>query len=384
MSCTNCFNGCEIVSDRCVKYTGIDIPELGIQTGDSLSHVEQSITTYLVSVLNGSGVKIDISSVTVCNTVQKYLPVCSACTDVSIVDISTALIKAACDLQGQIDDVVTDINTINDTLTELNSTYSKVCLTSPPAGTINVNDTHSVLQAVIDNFCALKLSLNQYVTINDIDAFIQAFLDENDTSNKYYNRMIPYVAVEYYGPISGNFDGTGKGLDSGPFEKIYLCNGANPGVPDKRGVVGVGITDGTMFGGTMPSKTNPSLSPFNPTYTLNDPIIGDNAVQLVKNQMPSHTHIATVTINDPGHIHTSVDHGYQANKVNCDGDCDSFPENTSPSYLPTTSSETGLKGTQLPGVPGQNVFVTNDTQGENLPHANNQPALACYYIIYIP
>lgn len=32
MSCTNCFNGCtEITSDKCVRYTGTNIPELGIQ-----------------------------------------------------------------------------------------------------------------------------------------------------------------------------------------------------------------------------------------------------------------------------------------------------------------------------------------------------------------
>ena len=43
-NCTDCYNGCtEIVSDRCVKYTGIDVPVLGIQTGDTLSHVEESI-----------------------------------------------------------------------------------------------------------------------------------------------------------------------------------------------------------------------------------------------------------------------------------------------------------------------------------------------------
>ena len=47
-NCSNCYNGCtEIVSDRCVKYTGINIPALGIQNGDTLSAVEESITTYI-------------------------------------------------------------------------------------------------------------------------------------------------------------------------------------------------------------------------------------------------------------------------------------------------------------------------------------------------
>ena len=113
-NCTNCFNGCtEIVSDRCVRYTGIDIPELGILTGDTLSSVEQSITTYLVSVLDGSGVKIDLSSIDICLLVQSYLPVCSACTDISIADIAKALIQAVCDLQEQVDAIVAELAILN-------------------------------------------------------------------------------------------------------------------------------------------------------------------------------------------------------------------------------------------------------------------------------
>ena len=30
------------------------------------------------------------------------------------------------------------------------------------------------------------------------------------------------------------------------------------------------------------------------------------------------------------------------------------------------------------------ISVTNALTGGSLPHANNQPALACYYIMYIP
>jgi len=50
MSCKDCFNGCaETVSDQCVKYTGIDIPALGIENGDSLASVESALVTYLLS-----------------------------------------------------------------------------------------------------------------------------------------------------------------------------------------------------------------------------------------------------------------------------------------------------------------------------------------------
>ena len=114
-NCNNCFNGCtETISDQCIRYTGIDVPELGISTGDPLSVIEQSLTTFLVSTLNGSGVKIDLSSIDVCTAVQQYLPTCG---ELSIADISKALIQAACDIQDQVD-------AINATLAVLNADYT--------------------------------------------------------------------------------------------------------------------------------------------------------------------------------------------------------------------------------------------------------------------
>ena len=218
-NCNNCFNGCtEIVSDKCVRYTGINIPTLGIETGDTLFSVEQSITTYLVSVLNGSGVKIDISTIDVCTVVQKYLPVCSGCVDVSIADISKALIQAACDLQEQIDDLVAEFQI-------LNGDYNVSCLD----GVMPSSNTHDVVQAVITKLCEVEVNLaalaldleTNYVTYTELPALIQAYLNSQNLSTKYYNRMIPFTVVEYYGTITGNFDGTGKGLDNGPWEKIY-------------------------------------------------------------------------------------------------------------------------------------------------------------------
>src|SRR6478609_6110846 len=100
MSCTNCYGGCtNIVSDQCVRYTGIDVPVLGIQNGDSLSVVEQSLITFLTSVLDGTGIKPNIPSEIICSLVQGYLPVCE---DLSEVDLIKALIQSACDLQTQI------------------------------------------------------------------------------------------------------------------------------------------------------------------------------------------------------------------------------------------------------------------------------------------
>ena len=145
-NCSNCYNGCtEIVSDRCVKYTGIDVPVLGIKTGDSLSFVEQALITFLTSTLDGTGIKIDLGTTVVCNLVQQYLPTCG---DLTIVDISKALIEAACDLQEQVD-------AIDDTLTILNADYTIGCLTGVTAS----SDTHAIVQAVITKLCQVQVDL---------------------------------------------------------------------------------------------------------------------------------------------------------------------------------------------------------------------------------
>jgi hypothetical protein len=372
-NCSNCYNGCtEIVSDRCVKYTGIDVPVLGIQTGDSLSFVEQALITFLTSTLDGTGIKIDLGTTVICNLVQQYLPTCK---DLSIVDISIALIQAACDLQAEVD-------AIDATLTTLNADYTIQCLTGVTAS----SDTHAIVQSVINTLCALQVDFdilvaslpNTYVSIASINSYIAAYLASVPSgSSKYYNRMIPYAVVEYYGPIGGNFDGTGKGLDSGPFEKIYLCNGQN-GTPDKRGRVGVGTTDGSMLGLTLPTDTNPSTSPFNPLYSLGGSGGTSNQTVLSKLQIPAHTHVAAVTINDPGHSHTyqtRINNDY-AQFSNDEREVTIFTQST----LQTSTSLTGLKGTGA----GQNVFVTNASEGGNGAHSNVQVGLGCYYIQYRP
>ena len=356
-TCSNCYNGCtEIVSDRCVKYTGIDVPVLGIQTGDSLSFVEQALITFLVSTLDGTGVKIDLAPTVVCNLVQKYLPTCK---DLSIVDISKALIQAACDLQVQ-------VNTINATLATLNADYTIGCLTEVTAS----SDTHAIVQAVINKLCqvqvdltALTLNLSTNYSRNgaQLDAYIANYLATNaPSSNLISNRMVPYAVVEYYGPVAGNFDGTGKG--TGIWDKIYLCNGLN-GTPDKRGVVGVGATNGAMLGLTMPAQTNPTLG--NPTYTVGGTIVGSNNVVLSTLQMPSHTHVATVNLTDPGHFHA----------VKGGGSGDNFP---------TLNDGTGTGVNTDPKTTGITVGVTNSFEGGGQSHPNFQPGLGCLYIQYRP
>jgi hypothetical protein len=223
-NCSNCYNGCtEIVSDRCVKYTGINVPVLGIQTGDSLSFVEQSLITFLTSALNGTGINPIIDPQIICNLVQANLPTCG---DLSLNDILSALIKSTCDLQEQVDIIAAD-------LAILNADYSIGCLSGVTAS----SDTHAIVQAIINKVCQLQVDLialaldvtTNYVKVADLNSLIQYYLSVvSGITTNYYNRMVPYVVETYYGSISG-FSVTGVG--SGVWQKIYLCNGLN-GTPN--------------------------------------------------------------------------------------------------------------------------------------------------------
>lgn len=362
-NCSNCYNGCtEIVSDRCVKYTGIDVPVLGIQTGDSLSFVEQALITFLVSTLDGTGVKINLDKINVCALVQDYLPTCK---DLSIVDISQALILAACDLQEQVDAIVAE-------LAILNADYTIGCLSGVTAS----SDTHAIVQAVINKLCQVEVNLaaltlelrNQYVPITGspghpgVNDYIAAYI--NGATALVNAKMIPYVAVPFFPTpafLSGKFDSTGAGI--GTWAKIYLCNGANPGVPDLRGRVLVGATTG-MGGGSMDPAVNPGGA--NPDYTLNS-TFGANQVTLLPTQIPSHTHTATAISTDSGHTHTNT----TGTVIQSDGS-------------PTYNSGYSNNGTTAVGKANITTTVTVNPAGGGLPHPNNQPAIGCYYIIYIP
>ena len=365
-NCSNCYNGCtEIVSDRCVKYTGIDVPVLGIQTGDSLSFVEQALITFLTSTLDGTGVKIDLGTTVVCNLVQQYLPTCK---DLSIVDISKALIEAACDLQEQVDAIDAD-------LAILNANYSIGCLTGVTAS----SDTHAIVQAVINKLCQIEVNLAALaadLTLNyssngaELDAYIANYLATHSSSNSLVsNRMVPYSVVLYFGPLS-NFSSTGVGL--GDWVDIYLCNGIN-GTPDLRGRVPVGVT-AVPGGSSYSPQVDPALG--NPNYTLNVPL-GVNGVTLTAGQIPPHAHpgsTATTAISPNPHTHTiSPQVPFTSSKI--------------------TASGTGSTGATVPvntTLTAENVTLTAATtlaiasQGGGESHPNFQPGLGCYYIQYRP
>ncbi len=367
MSCSNCYNGCpEILSDQCVKYTGVDVPVLGIQNGDSLSYVEQAIITFLTSTLDGSGIKVDIDQNIICEIVSNYLPTCG---DLTVIDVLKALIQAVCELRLAIDNNSTSINEIDEFIATLEGAYTIGCL----SGVTSTSGTHAILQAVITKLCAFISSADvTYVKISDINTYIAAYLATLPSSSKYYTKMVPYVAVPFFPTVAilSNFSVTGVG--SGDWEKIYFCNGLN-GTPDMRGRVPVGVTTG-MGGGALAPAVDFALSPLTPNYQLSTPT-GATGVTLTVPQLPSHTHTATATstgtISPNPHDHTL---GY-FNKGGGNGS----------NVFGTESTASGTKTTSSVNLSVSiNTTVTNVSTGGNQAHSNVQPGIGAYYIMYIP
>ena len=366
MSCESCYNGCvQTVSDECVRYTGINYAALGVETGDNLVSVEQAIMNALVPLLDGTGDAITLSAGDVCALVTGYLTAGLTHTSKEWI---TALSKGECNLQAQ-------IVAINNTLAILNANYSIGCLTGVTAS----SDTHDILQAVITKLCttvadlaALTLDVDtNYVKLADLDALIAAYLASQGGggSNQQYLKMVPYVAYEYYGSLT-NFDGTGAGLNSAGFYKVYLCNGLN-GTPDRRGRVGVGAIQ-NVPGGPLDAAVNPA-NPGNPNYAIFN-TAGANTVTLITSQMPSHSHGATVTsvgtISPNPHSHTIS----YLNKGAGDGS-NVIGSQVSSNIKTTSSVSLSVDIT---------TSVTNANTGGGAAHANIQPVIAAYYIMYIP
>lgn len=372
MSCSNCFNGCaEIVSDKCVRYTGISVPVLGIQTGDSLSYIEQALIEFLTSTLDGIGILPIVNEGDLCTIVQTYLPDCGT---ITLNDYLTALIKASCDIQAQVTSLKVRVD-------DIEANYDVSCLSGVSAS----SGTHDILQATIAKLCLLGIDLaaleidldTNYVKLSDLDTLIQAYLDSQSSTTLYSARMVPFTVVEYYGSLS-NFDSTGAGL--GDWLNIYLCNGNNS-TPDKRGRVPIGAISGVP-GSTPGVAVNPAYAG-NPNYSLGD-VGGANTIVLDATQIPSHTHTAYVTDTHYHFQYADVvnttdivvdSSNYVARALNLD------PSSNLEYTMNSTLTNATLGKT---GSTQGSISVGNSNTGGGLAHSNIQPVLACYYIMYIP
>jgi microcystin-dependent protein len=230
---------------------------------------------------------------------------------------------------------------------------------------------------LVSTLPATYVALNGPGGIEDIISNALAAAGLTGPVTKEYTKMVPYVAYPWFAPsVAGLFDSTGKGIPTGPYENVYFCNGNFPNVPDLRGRVPAGLTNGGMEGLTMDPFVDPAAAPgFNPNYSVGTKA-GANYVVLQTPQIPSHTHTTTVVINDPGHAHTNA----PGVLIQSDG-VERFGSGYTNTGV-TSTNFTGLKGT-IAGI-DQNVFVTNALEGQNQAHNNTQPTVGCYYIMYIP
>jgi microcystin-dependent protein len=357
MGCSNCFNGCaDIVSDKCVKYTGVDIPGLGITNGDPLLVVENQIINKILEIITGEGVIPVILPEDLCSLVSSFLPLVEP---ITLNDVISALFRSICALDGR-------LTTAENTLTVLNADYVIGCLTG-----VAVNSgTHNILQATITKLCLVEGNLatlsaevtSNYVLISEIDDYIAAYLGSLPTSTLYSSKMIPYVAVPYFGPMVGIFDITGAGL--GDWIDIYLCNGQNL-TPDLRGRVLVGTT--TMGNTAFNPAVDPAISG-NPAYSQGTVAGANLAVLTSPNQLPPHIHTATAVVSPNPHTHTYGKTKAPGGHYEAGND-----------YLPAE-----LDGTGDSGATALTVAVTVGSTGSSTGHNNIQPVLATNYIIYIP
>lgn len=391
MSCESCYNGCvETVSDQCVRYTGLDSIPLDIQSGDNLQIVLDNIINNLVPLLVGEGDKITIASAIRCAVVNGYLPTPVGTNQWTSEQLFETLVKVVCDLQTQIDAIDAEIAI-------LNADYTISCLDGVTAS----SDTHAIVQAIINKLCttvadlaALELDVaTNYVKLSDLDALIAAYLasQSGGGGTQEYLKMVPFVAYEYYGPLT-NFDGAGVGIPNNGFYKVYLCNGLN-GTPDKRGRVAVGaIANVPPINIGLDAAVDPNNAG-NPNYALFT-TAGANSVTLITSQMPSHSHTGvgttTVTLDDHFHFIAATDGGFDQVLDSTHAAVREIGLGGNSSYkLSNSTQAAGAGRTSLAksnvssNAPG-NVALAIDNTGGGQAHANIQPVIAAYYIMYIP
>jgi microcystin-dependent protein len=376
MSCSNCFNGCsDITSDKCVKYTGIDIPLLGIQNGDSLSYIEQTIIGFLSSTLDGTGIKPDMTRFDFCRLITDLIPTCD---DVTILDIEQALGTAIC----TVNDLITQLTSTVDTI---NGGYYVRCLQDDTL--TDASKIHEILQTLIDRFCIVESNLTNlteevhttYVTLAELPTLIQTYLDSIAVGTRICDRMVPYSILSFYGDLTGKFDVSGAGI--GEWEYIYLCNGEH-GTPDLRGRIPVGVSDGT-YGGA-------ALSADIVAYPYSKGVAkGTNTITLSAAQMPIHAHTATSIVTDPTHYHSEFNSDVSVGNTTITSD--TYPESAwgdggSPgdSYKIKGSLTTPTLGRSSSELTNITVATTNTDAGLGGAHDNIQPGIGVLYIMYIP
>lgn len=361
MNCDTCLQNCDpLITDKCVKYTGPDIPLLGICKGDSLFEVEAILIEKLTALADGSGIALPDITLD-CLFVSNLL----GSKTKTIENLVQALLTGECNLDARITALASQVNTP--------FSFNTSCLTG------NLSTRDLILQAVINLLCDVNTRLTivetNYVKQSDLCTQVAACI-ASSSSTQYKDRMVPYAPIPYIGPLS-NFDNTGKGIVSAGFEKVYLMNGLN-GTQDWRGRSPIGAIQ-NVPGATLDSAVNPAL-PANSAYNyVVNQKYGASTETLTVLQMPAHTH----GVNDPKHEHFTIDKtasgtkgasttqpvSWSSNRANGNQDYDLCVVNGTADTGPTNTVATG---------------ITIGTSGANQAHNTLHPVIGTYFIIYLP
>lgn len=362
MSCnSNCLINCdEIISDQCVQYTGVDVPALGICSGDQLSSVEQVILTELQNALDGTGITPDQVTLENCQWLSDQF----IGQESNLNSLLQLLINSSCSLKGMID-------LINANSQENSINFNTLCLQGLPASP-TVND---VIQGVINTLCTLNTTVQSipatYVKNSDLNSLvqqqIQIYLSNAQTGQINYYQYLPLkTALPYFGDLA-NFDNTGKGLASAGMTNMYLCNGLN-GTPDIRGRGVVGAIR-NVPGGVLDPAVDPSNvinSPGNVNFGVNDKS-GEFFHGLTISETPAHTH----GVVDPKHTHTQTINNAYAGQNGSTQAVAIGNNSTTPRILPPTMNPINMSAT--------GISITSTGGGQS--HNNIQPIIASYWII---
>lgn len=347
--CRDCLQNCDIiVGDKCVQYTGPDIPELGICQGDTLFQLEAAIVERLLSFSDGSGITLSDLVTNGCTFMDDQLGVLPK----TLQNVLQILWDTGCTLH----EMVTEIN---DEIAN-NPVFNTACLTGLPTNATR----DDILQSAITLLCAIKTTVDAipttYVKLSDLTVLVTQIINNISGSTQFNSRMVPYTAVPYFGSLS-NFSAGGVGISALGYEKVYLCNGSN-GTPDLRGRTVVGAIR-NVGGGALDAAVDPALSANNPNWEMNLKL-GETYHTLTASEMPAHSH----TLNDPGHTHT-LPPGIQYDGSFSGGEGGGNEKAAPASPKQTTSATTG---------------ITIASAGGGQPHNNIQPSIGAPYIMYIP
>lgn len=359
---SKCF---EIISDKCVKYTGPEIEVLGICTGDFLDEVTAVLVAKILSILEAQDMSaIDLN----CDFISQQM----VGENKDIFTLIQVLIDSHCTLKEAVD-------TINDEL-DTAITFDLKCITQTSA------DVPGTIQGLINKVCSLntdieeiKIQLNNGTDIsgtvnNLIGNYLHSFVN---TCSEYgiaksgsgstatltlYGQVPPYSPIPCFAPLS-YFDNTGIGHADSPFCGWFICNGNN-GTPDMRGYTFAGATSlpGIFAANPLDNGVDPAIQGTPYATSISDKK-GTVKETLTISQTPAHNH----TVNESGHTHS-----FTVTK----------PSGTSPGGLPMAAgSDAVYPQTNTLNTTSATTGISINPSGGGQAHNNIQPTVYGYWIM---